>query len=163
LGRSDSSGQTNRPPVSVPPARGIGSVWVAHRAGSLPCGNCAGVSSVASDRGRCLVRRTLIALCAASCILALVMLPVVGCGGTTTTSAEVNVLGAEVFTSFCSTCHGLRGIGGSGPDLGAITNKDRARVESQTKNGAGPMPGFKDKLTEAQLSAVVDYVMQLKQ
>jgi mono/diheme cytochrome c family protein len=109
------------------------------------------------------MRRTRVPVCAAILVIALVLAFGGGCGGSTsTTPTVINVQGAELFTSFCSTCHGLRGEGGVGPDLRKTAGKDRATVESQIKNGKGTMPGFTNKLNAGQITAVADYVMQLK-
>lgn len=109
------------------------------------------------------MRRTWVPAGVAILVIALVLAFGGGCGGSTgTTPTAVNVQGAELFTSFCSTCHGLRGEGGVGPDLRKTQDKDRATVESQIKNGKGTMPGFTDKLNAGQITAVTDYVMELK-
>lgn len=109
------------------------------------------------------MRRTWVPVGAAVLVIILVLAFGGGCGGDAgSTSTVINVQGAELFTSFCSTCHGLRGEGGVGPDLRKTQDKDRATVESQIKNGKGTMPAFTDKLNAEQITAVTDYVRELK-
>lgn len=72
--------------------------------------------------------------------------------------------GAVVFARSCSVgyCHGAGGEAGKGPRLRG-RNLDRDYVEDVTRFGIpnSTMPGWEARLTEADLRAVVAYVMQL--
>jgi mono/diheme cytochrome c family protein len=69
--------------------------------------------------------------------------------------------GAQLYRSNCSGCHGGDGGGGIGPQLrdGAVTKdfKDAASQVSFVKSGASGMPAFRDRLSEAEIQAVVDF------
>lgn len=70
--------------------------------------------------------------------------------------------GKRVFVDAgCAVCHGLVGGGGVGPKLREdqfLAKKDR--VVDRIRNGGGPMPGFADKLTDAQIAAVASYIRE---
>jgi mono/diheme cytochrome c family protein len=77
-------------------------------------------------------------------------------GGTQNASAE----GKTVFSSNCKGCHTLQDAGATGsvgPNLDDV-KPDKATVERQVENGGGPMPAFKGKLSDAQITAVSTYV-----
>jgi mono/diheme cytochrome c family protein len=77
-------------------------------------------------------------------------------GGTENASAE----GKTVFTSNCKGCHTLKDAGATGsvgPNLDDL-KPNEARVKRQVENGGGPMPAFKGKLSDAQITAVSTYV-----
>ena len=69
--------------------------------------------------------------------------------------------GEAIFTTRCSSCHGTDGSGGFGPALagGMVVADfpDPKDQEAVVANGRGSMPSFKDSLTPAQISAVVEY------
>ncbi|HUQ62971.1 MAG TPA: cytochrome c [Acidimicrobiales bacterium] len=101
-------------------------------------------------------------------------------GNVVLTPAQV---GAKVYTTNCSTCHGAKGEGGVGPALaggdakvtfpneadhiawvetGSAPHKgqpygDPARAGGQRVAASGGMPGFKGPLTDAEIAAVVAY------
>ncbi len=70
--------------------------------------------------------------------------------------------GAELFEIACSSCHGLRGEGLFGRELantGLKENKIRANIlKGRLQSG---MPSFDGMFTDAQLQALVDYVVSL--
>lgn len=81
------------------------------------------------------------------------------------TVAEVETpdvsLGAELFASSCSGCHGPQGEGGIGPALaGGLerfeTVEDVARFVST--GVPGKMPGFETRMTPDQVNAVSQFV-----
>ena len=77
-------------------------------------------------------------------------------GGTQSASAQ----GKQVFTQNCKGCHALKdaaATGSVGPNLDDLA-PDKSTVVRQVNNGGGPMPAFKGKLTDAQISAVATYV-----
>lgn len=61
----------------------------------------------------------------------------------------------------CALCHALKDAGSTGavgPDLDEM-RPDAKRVETVLRNGMGPMPAFGTALSEAQIQAVVRYVV----
>jgi mono/diheme cytochrome c family protein len=79
-----------------------------------------------------------------------------GSGGTQNASAQ----GKTVFTQNCKGCHALQDAGATGsvgPNLDDL-KPDEATVKRQVENGGGPMPAFKGKLSDAQITAVSSYV-----
>jgi len=82
----------------------------------------------------------------------------------TTTGAGTTgdpVAGKKVFTSAgCSGCHTLKDAGATGnigPNLDDLKPSE-AIVQHQVEVGGGPMPPFKGKLTDAQITAVAKFV-----
>ena len=81
-------------------------------------------------------------------------------GTGTTTTAEAN--GETVFTSSCGSCHtlGAAGTGGEvGPNLDDL-KPDAATVETKVRNGGGGMPAFEGQLSDAEITAVAQYVAE---
>lgn len=78
-----------------------------------------------------------------------------GSGGATSTDGE------ELFAQAgCGACHVLKSAGASGaigPNLDQ-TKPAKALVIDRVTNGKGVMPSFKDKLNDAQIAAVADYI-----
>jgi cytochrome c6 len=79
-------------------------------------------------------------------------------------AAHGDELGRKVFTEIaqpsCALCHTLRAAGAAGtigPSLDEL-KPDKARALEATRNGAGVMPPFRDKLTPEQLEAVAAFV-----
>ena len=77
---------------------------------------------------------------------------------------------ADTFKSRCSMCHGLDGHANTpaGKIFKAVSLKDpmvvnssNEELETIVKNGKNKMPYFKDKLTDAQIAAVVNYIRTL--
>jgi mono/diheme cytochrome c family protein len=68
---------------------------------------------------------------------------------------------ALLFRLNCSGCHGGTGGGGIGPQLrdGAVLRsfKDAASEVAYVTNGGSGMPSFKDRLSAAEIQAVVDF------
>lgn len=94
-------------------------------------------------------------------------LVIAGCGGgsdegTPTPAAGGDTAAQELFTQNCGNCHTLAAANASGkvgPDL------DRLRpgpdlVTSQVTNGGGGMPAFANKLSQAQIKQIADYVSE---
>jgi len=77
------------------------------------------------------------------------------------TAVSVAVDGAQVFSANCAGCHGRDGGGGIGPELrdGAVLDafEDAASEISFVKAGAPGMPAFANRLSEAELEAVVEF------
>jgi outer membrane protein assembly factor BamB len=81
-------------------------------------------------------------------------------GAGTSTTAQAN--GEAIFTSSCGSCHtlGAAGTGGSvGPNLDDL-KPDAATVEAQVRNGGGGMPAFEGQLSDAEITAVSQYVAE---
>jgi mono/diheme cytochrome c family protein len=70
--------------------------------------------------------------------------------------------GAELFEIACSTCHGLSGEGLFGRELANTGLKD-SKIRSNILKGRlqSGMPSFDGMFTDAQLRALVDYVVSL--
>src|SRR5580704_19464168 len=76
----------------------------------------------------------------------------------------------EVYKSKCQMCHGATGMADTGagksmkvkpvtdPDIKKMSEADMITV---TTTGKGKMPGYKDKLTEAQIKDSVSYYRSL--
>jgi mono/diheme cytochrome c family protein len=89
-----------------------------------------------------------------------------GCGGgssggsSTPTGGGGSADGAQIFAENCATCHGDQGQGGVGPNLQTSSKAgDEHAVIEQVKNGGGGMPPFDDKLSDQEIQAVADYVV----
>jgi mono/diheme cytochrome c family protein len=73
-------------------------------------------------------------------------------------------LGAQIFATRCSSCHGDDGGGGFGPTLaGVVADRfpDPADQAAVIANGRGAMPSFEGSLTPEQIDAVVEYTRRL--
>jgi mono/diheme cytochrome c family protein len=85
--------------------------------------------------------------------------------GPTTTSAS-NAEGAALFAANCAVCHGAQAQGGitTAPRLAGVVKTKYPDVRVQriiVSQGTGAMPGFQNKLTPAEIQAVVDYTRSL--
>ena len=68
--------------------------------------------------------------------------------------------GKAIFQGNCSSCHTLKAAGATGtvgPNLDQL-KPDEPTVPHQVEVGGGPMPPFKGKLTDAQITAVAKFV-----
>ena len=68
--------------------------------------------------------------------------------------------GRAVFTDSCGACHTLSAAGTSGvsgPSLDGV-GLDAAAIEAIVSEGRGGMPAFGGELSEAEISAVADFV-----
>jgi mono/diheme cytochrome c family protein len=77
-----------------------------------------------------------------------------GAAATTSIGSSASALaeGKSIFSDNCVRCHGA-----SGPSLQNET--DIAKVTNQVRNGGQRMPSFGGKLSDAQVTAVVQYVL----
>ncbi|MHB0980298.1 MAG: c-type cytochrome [Thermoleophilia bacterium] len=82
-----------------------------------------------------------------------------GDGTPTTTGPPVVKSGAELFSVFCAGCHGADGKAKFSPTLVGV---DAAKVKTMITEGSEQMQGYKDKLSPADVQAIVDYVVTLK-
>jgi cytochrome c6 len=74
------------------------------------------------------------------------------------------VEGRGVFVSNCQRCHGPRGQGQVGPKLAGVVTNSFPNIQNEINvvtNGVGNMPAWKDKLTAAQIKAVVRYTREV--
>ena len=86
-------------------------------------------------------------------------------GGTNATSAAPAVDGVAVFSRSCSGCHGSNGSGGIGPRFAGggakkLVPDEQGEVLVVTQ-GTGSMPAFGNRLSEAEIKAVVAYIRTL--
>ena len=98
--------------------------------------------------------------------LALLVAAAVSCGASAP-AAEGDpqlVLGRQVFTSRCATCHAPNGAGGVGPKLagGAVVAKYPNAADQRVviANGRNGMPKWSGILTDAEIDAVVRYTRE---
>ena len=79
--------------------------------------------------------------------------------------------GAEVFKTKCASCHGADGKGETTmgknlklKDLGSaeVQGKSDADLTSVVADGKKPMPAYKGKLSDEEISSVVKYIRSLK-
>jgi mono/diheme cytochrome c family protein len=89
------------------------------------------------------------------------------CGGTPTNGSGATggtLDGASVFRKYCVNCHGANGkLGLSGAkDLSVSVLSLEDRVALIT-NGRGLMAAYRDILSEAEIRAVAEYTLQLRQ
>lgn len=78
---------------------------------------------------------------------------------------EAAVDGAEVFANRCASCHGSDAGGALGPKLseGRVVERfpDIADQIAVIAEGQGGMPAFGDRLSEAEIQAVAEYLRTL--
>lgn len=89
--------------------------------------------------------------------------PIVGAGATASVATNVSteLSGAELYTQRCAACHGNAGQGGSGPALaGNNISGDVQRVTQIITNGKGLMPAFEFTLSEKEIAAIANYVVE---
>ena len=79
--------------------------------------------------------------------------------------------GADIYKAKCLMCHGADGLGTTpvGKALKIVSLKDptvvkssNAALEAIIKSGKNKMPAFNDKLSDAQIGAVVAYIRTLE-
>jgi len=98
----------------------------------------------------------------AGAVLAIVILAA-GCGGggSSKNDALAKSPGAHIFkTAGCGGCHMLKAAnakGQVGPNLDEL-KPDESTVARQVRVGGNGMPSFKERLSDAQISQVADYV-----
>jgi mono/diheme cytochrome c family protein len=74
------------------------------------------------------------------------------------------VLGRRVFVANCQRCHGARGQGQVGPKLAGVVTSSYPNIQNEinfVSNGFGAMPAWKDKLSAAEIKAVVRYTREV--
>jgi mono/diheme cytochrome c family protein len=79
--------------------------------------------------------------------------------------------GEATYKAKCQMCHGANGEGdtpaGKAMKVRPFSDPVMAKMSDTTilnltKNGSGKMPAFKDKLTDAQLKEVVEFIHELQ-
>jgi mono/diheme cytochrome c family protein len=68
--------------------------------------------------------------------------------------------GEEVWANTCAVCHGEEGGGGQGPNLQTRSDLTKDRVVDQVTNGGGAMPPYSPQLSDDEIDAVADYVLE---
>jgi|SRR5437667_8561328 len=88
-----------------------------------------------------------------------------------TWSVAEDMMGADLYKAKCAPCHGVDGKGQTPmgkkmglKDLGSaeVQGKSDADLNAIITNGKAPMPGYKGKLTDAQITSLVKYIRTLK-
>jgi len=76
--------------------------------------------------------------------------------------------GADVYKTRCQSCHGATGVPSPAmakamgvKPIGEVKSSTEAKMIAVTTNGAGKMPAFKGKLTDAQIKDSVGYFRSL--
>ena len=76
--------------------------------------------------------------------------------------------GADVYKTKCQSCHGATGAPSPAmakamgvKPISEVKSTPEAKMIAVTTNGAGKMPGFKGKLTDAQIKDSVAYFRSL--
>ncbi len=83
-------------------------------------------------------------------------------GGDLSAVSQPGHPGASVFAANCAQCHGPTGAGGVGVALaGNARAAEVANVRDAVTFGRGMMPGFGATLSQEELDAVVDYVVEV--
>ena len=78
--------------------------------------------------------------------------------GTLTETTTAND-GASIYRFNCSSCHGNRGQGGIGPSLQGVDDRlDRSDITRVVTEGRQRMPAWGERLSEAQIEAVVAHL-----
>lgn len=129
------------------------------RADQLSPRRTRGLQQLSKQHGRPVLKRL---APSSAAILAIAAFALSGCGGGSSTATGENPDdGERIFAeSGCAGCHAFAPAGsggGSGPDLNNI-KLDAAAVADQVKNGGGGMPSFGGSLTDAQITAVSEFV-----
>jgi mono/diheme cytochrome c family protein len=79
----------------------------------------------------------------------------------TTDASAAKVNPAGIFQNYCARCHGATGTEGKAPNL-AETKYDKTQLLDIVTHGKDHMPAFEDKLSAAEIEAVVGFVASLK-
>ncbi len=105
-------------------------------------------------------------------IAAALMVLLVGCGGDSSAPSAgapttvITASGADspdtaaLYSDRCASCHGADGEGGGGPAL--LGKNDATLIEKQIAEGVGLMPGYGDKLSAPEITALAEYVAALE-
>ena len=91
---------------------------------------------------------------------AVLLLAGCGTGGKASSSGTDQTNGQKQFQAKCAGCHTLAAAGSSGtvgPNLDQL-KPSQPTVQHQVEVGGGPMPAFKGKLSDAQITAVAKFV-----
>ncbi len=103
----------------------------------------------------------------AACLLAGLVSIIAGCSGAPEVGSDDPVLneGREIYIRNCAGCHGISGGGATGPKLadGAVsaTYPDIDDQMAIVGDGKDQMPGFANKLSDAEIEAVVRYTREI--
>ncbi len=94
-------------------------------------------------------------------LLMLLSVALFGCTRSLTTEQD----GERIFAVTCAQCHGddLQGV--IGPPLGPGSNaavEGPEYMEFTVRHGRGRMPSFSSALSDAQIAAVVDYLVEVQ-
>lgn len=85
-----------------------------------------------------------------------------GAGANTADGSGAAADGAALYARSCQGCHGENGAGveGSGPELTHAATMDPDKIHEIIENGSDDkkMPPFKDQLSDAEITAVIDHL-----
>lgn len=77
-----------------------------------------------------------------------------------------DTFGPELYQGSCAACHGANGEGaggrpavGAGSDAAELTDD---QLRGVIRVGPGAMPGFENKLSDAQIDSLVEYLRELQ-
>lgn len=69
--------------------------------------------------------------------------------------------GGRLYANRCSACHGEGLEGAFGPELRNIGGRmSRDELIAVIRDGTGLMQGFKDRLTDEEIAAIVDWIRE---
>jgi cytochrome c6 len=117
------------------------------------------------------LKRTIVYLAVSTISISIVTLALAKSGNVIATSLP-GAEAASVYNGKCAGCHGRDGRAKSAHarheharDLSAAEWQDSVsdeRIYNSISNGKGKMPGFKKKLSDAQIDELVSYVRRLR-
>lgn len=71
-----------------------------------------------------------------------------------------NETGKQLYQQYCSGCHGAQGQGvpKAGVALADEAGEEAAELRATIFNGKGKMPGFKGRVNDAQVAAIIEHL-----
>lgn len=96
----------------------------------------------------------------------IMVLAMVSCGGGAAPSSPANAappMGGKIYSAHCTLCHGKDGgLGISGAKDLRVSTLTREEMIALVSNGKGVMAPYKNVLTKAEISSVVDHVLGMR-
>lgn len=81
--------------------------------------------------------------------------------GNADSAAQAASGGERLYSNRCMVCHGGDLKGGFGPELRGIGElRSRDELIAAIRDGTGLMPAFRDRLTEEEIAAIVDWIRE---
>ena len=72
-----------------------------------------------------------------------------------TVTSPKSIKGEELYSDYCTGCHGAKGVGGVGSPL-STNNVDRSVIENGDLDEG--MPAFKDELSPEEIDSIIGYL-----